>query len=532
MSATTLTTAPPEAAGHGLSRAWPALFAVEARRMLRHPAVLGALLIILASWVVPLAGNAAGRSFPDLTSRSWTVQYLMLLLAGGTYIAATLAAQRPRRFGTREFELVLSVPEDQRVAAVAAATAGPALLGGLLAAAQLGVAALMPGAAGSIRWGELLAVPAFIVVAGVAGVVVGLLGKNVAASFLVLAVLAVAGFYGLIADDSRGRWLAFAAGQNPFSTPPLPSALIDRPQWWHLAWLSGLALLGFVATLAVAGARRTRLAVPLVAALAVCSVSAVQQLQPPGAELRARLTAAREAPAAMQICERRGDVSYCAFGEFRSRIGSWAEIVEGQRALLPAGATAPALHVRQHLSIPLDSIGSAMPLPAERWSADDARAGTPNAVPVSTRWSAGGADSFDETELIGFSGLVADRMTGGGATPAEGPTICGARGAVVVWLAASATGDTRAALRTVRSHTSGSGLNLNVLDSLAGIRVGSQELGLADALLEMPPAEVRTRVAANWAGLIDPATTVDRGAEMLGLRAAPQSSSAAEGICG
>jgi hypothetical protein len=511
---------------------WQALVLAEMRRLTTHPAVLVSLAAILALWLVPFAVNPAGRSFPYLTALSVTVQYPLLLLAGGTFVAANMIAMRPHRHRTYEFESALSMPWWRRTAALAAATIAPAMIGLLIAGAQLAVQVSAPGAAGVVRMGELLAVPAATMLAGLLGILVAVASRNTAAGFVSVVVLAIVTFFGL-ASESRGRWLTFVAGQNPFTEPPMPAALLDRPQWWHLTWLLALSAVVAGVTLWLSGLRHRTVLVATALPVVVAVLAAAMQLSPPSDEANQRLAQAHTAPAGQQECAVRGKVTYCAFPEFRSRIDAWSAIVEGQLAVVPRDQAPKSLFVRQHLPITTGDEGAGVPLPLDKWSSDDAAAGTPDAIPVSTRWTEGGAGSFDETEVIGFSAWTAAVLITREPLGPDGTELCGGRGALALWLAASATPETAKALATVESHRSGGGgvVSLSALNSQAGLIVGAREAALARSLLAADPATVRTAVSANWKELTAPGTDVDRAAKLLGR---PQPGPAAPGIgfCG
>lgn len=498
---------------------WRALVLGEMRGLTTHPAVLASLAAVLALWLVPLAVDPAGARFPYLTALSVTVQYPLLLLAGGTFVAANMIAMRPHRHRTYEFESALSLPWWRRTAALAAATIGPAAIGLLVAGAQISVRAGAPGAAGVVRIGELLAVPAVTILAGLLGILVAVVSRNTAAGFISLVVLAIVTFLGL-ATDSRVRWLSLVAGQNPFSEPPMPAALLDRPQWWHVVWLLGLSAVITGVTLWFSGLRH-RIVPVATALLAVVPVlAATMQLSPPSDEANQRLAQARTAPAAQQRCEVRGVVTYCAFPEFRSRVDAWSRIVEAQLAVVPRDQAPRSVFVRQHLPIETGDQGMGLPLPLEQWASDDAAAGTPGAIPVSTRWAESGTDSFDETEVIGFSGWLAGVLVTGGPLGAEQTELCGSRGAVALWLAAGATPETTKALSTMEAHQSGGGgaVSLSVLNSRSSVLVGAREAALARALLAADQATVRAAVTANWAELTAPDTGLANAARVFGQR--------------
>jgi len=297
-------------------------------------------------------------------------------------------------------------------------------------------------------------------------------------------------------------------------SPPLPSDLIDRPEWWHLVWLLGLAVaLAFVVLRgAPAPLWITGTAVGAVAAI----IGGVMQLAPATDGFRNRLTQARTAPASMQTCETREQTRYCAFPEFRNLIGEWAEVVSGQRAKLPPAAAGRTLYVRQHLPLATAEQGLLDKLPLDRWDRDDAAAGTPGAIPVSTRWAAGGSDSFNETEVIGFATQTATVLVTGSRVPADGTMVCGSRGAVVLWLAATASADTRDAFDTALSHSSGGGVFLSVLNSSTSVQFGPRELALGRAMLAGGD-DVSSKVEEQWSELTDPGTDTRRAGQILGV---------------
>jgi hypothetical protein len=275
------------------------------------------------------------------------------------------------------------------------------------------------------------------------------------------------------------------------------------------------------------------LAVLTVVMAVVPTVAGVMQLRPPPAEHARQLDLARKAPAAQQECVDRGQVSYCAFPEFRSRVEAWARIVDAQLAVVPPGAQPADLTVRQRLPIASDPDGYTMPLPVEQWAADDVKAGTPGSIPISTRWASAGTDSFDETEVIGFSGLVAGMLVTGEPVMAAEMELCKARGAIALWLAVGATTETRLAMTTVQSHSSGGGgvVQLSVLNSAAGILVGEIEAALAEVLLRGDQAQVAAVVSENWSELTASGTSIMRAVELFGLTAQLPPQSPDIGVC-
>lgn len=230
---------------------WAGLLLAETRGLLLHPATVVTVLLALALWLIP-----GVPAFPDVTSTSWEVQYTLAVVAGGVFVAANLRALRPYRHRTADFEGVLSLPMGQRTAAALLAPLAPAALALAAGAARIHVTSLRRGATGTVQIGELLTVPAVIVLAGILGHLVAAASRNTAAGLVALVVLGIAGLAGMASAPARWRWFTPVAGEDPFAAPPLPAGLVDRPEWWHLAWLLGLAALAAGGALLLAGAGR------------------------------------------------------------------------------------------------------------------------------------------------------------------------------------------------------------------------------------------------------------------------------------
>ncbi|MFE3906341.1 hypothetical protein ACFXPY_40370 [Streptomyces sp. NPDC059153] len=99
--------------------------------------------------------------------------------------------------------------------------------------------------------------------------------------------------------------------------------------------------------------------------------------------------------------------------------------------------------------------------------------------------------------------------------------VCGARATLVLWLAGQATPGTREALRSTRERTFGGGISLPLLNSAAGLSFEPRAANFAFDLIDHPAKHNTAAVTANWAELTAPATTVDRAAQLLGVKAPP-----------
>lgn len=537
MSTSSLTQSPPPAAGQHTAGprppSWLPLTVQYVVLLCRHPAVIAGVVLAVAPWVLQLLTRPQADDFADLTSSSHTVQYPALTIAAGTYLAAHLLAGRARRHHTDEAEAVLSLPRWHRGAALCAATTAPALLALVLALARVAVLSAQPGAVGTVQPGHLLTVPALILLAGALGVALGAVVPSAAVAFVAVAGWGVVTMVGLV-SHSPLRWLAPVAGEDTVVNPPLPSHLVQQPQWWHLAWLLTLtALAVLVGLICVAAAtttqggrgyrelRRRRL-LPVAAGVVtlLAFTCAAVQLRSPTAAASAQLAAARTAPAAqpgLQTCQVREQVTYCAFEEFTAQIDAWEQVVQAQLSVTgdalsssrsagdaaddAAGGTAGEvalgsanesvlgaagpLVVRQHIPLRTDGNGFPQQLPVQQWNADEAASGTGAgaAIPVSTRWSAGGLDSYAEQDVFDFSATLAARLVTAQPLGTGNQMLCGARGALSLWLAAQAIAGTRRALATIQAHTSGLGFDSSVMGSATTLQWGTQEVQVAEAML-------------------------------------------------
>ncbi|MEU1692324.1 hypothetical protein [Streptomyces hirsutus] len=498
----------------------------ECLRIIRHPAVTGSVLLIVVLWGWEAVFSPESVDYAVLHMQSYELQAPLLAPAAGVMLAANLAALRPYRYGTIGSYEALSLPAWRRSLALLLACVPPAVVVLLLSSLRMGQFGAAEGAVGRIEIAEVVAPAVVVVLAGWLGVLGALLVHSVVLAPVALAVLGLLALVGLVSVDSPMRWLSFVAGEDAFG-PPLPSDLMYRPAGWHLVWLSALALAVLAVTLLLAGVRRRWGGAALVIALALAVPAATMQTRP----VPERIETARErlllAPNVGQRCERREQVTYCAFPEFVPYIDAWHEIVSAQLGSVSKDVAARRYAVRQRLSIPAaDEFGTSGAVPTKQWNELDASRGTPEAVSAPTSWSAGGQDSFAENEVLGFSAAFAFRVVSGKPIGGDGLTpACGGRGAVVFWLATDATEDTRLALRTVMSHTSGGyGFSMPQLGAASGPQFGPRELALGETMLarsETDRSAMARRVVSQWDELTAPNTSVDDAARLLGLPRPP-----------
>ncbi|MDG6105501.1 hypothetical protein Daura_47050 [Dactylosporangium aurantiacum] len=505
------------AAGHvSRRRAMLALARVEAVRFLRHPLTIAALLLFVAPWVYDLATGTTDR-YPVLHDKAVGMQIAgIFVLGGGALVVANLNALRAHRHHTDALYSVLVLPGPWRTGAFLLAPLPYAAVVTAIVTARIGALALLPGAAGRPDPAELVTIPALVLLFAAAGVLLAGLVRSAVVAPLAMFTFAVAAFVALVAA-ARGNTVLRLLLPVMFADLPfaLPAEVVARPSLRHLAYLAGLTALVAVAAVARSGARGRRVVTAAVLAALLTAGAGAAQFRTDPALRRAAVTAT-DNPAALQTCHRRGDVTYCPFDDFTAWVTGWDTVVRGVRRAFPAAAvTGPPLTVRQRVWAHDYPIGSAVTSDAadeaardEAWARAAAAAGTPAAVPVGTTWGDNDAEAT-------FAAAVALRlMTGSPFVP--GGTVCGARGALLVWLVGQATPATAKGLRHLDEASSGALVFADPMTFL-GLAVPDRDAAPALAALRRPAAEIAALVAADWSQLTDPATPADRFATLLGV---------------
>ncbi|RLP93189.1 hypothetical protein [Micromonospora sp. CV4] len=492
-----------------------ALFRIEAVRLLRHPAVLTGLLLYLALWAYEWGTGGLAHRYPVLQDEDRYSQVPLLLVAAGAFIASNLALTRAQRSGVAAVTDLLALAPWRRTLAQLLAPLPLAMLSGLLVGARVAHLAAAPGAVGRPSLLELVTGPLIVLLAGVAGVAVGRLTSMVAVGPLVILGMAI---FTLVGAVTLGRpmlkWWGLVAIEDEFE-PPLPADLMHRPVTAHLVYLAACAAVCCAVALARSGVDR-RIGVTAVGVTTVLAVvaGAGQSVTVPG-DVAARRSVAEREPSAQQTCRTVGRVTYCAFRDFEGRIDQWSTLVGGMLGHTPPDRAADRYVVRQRLLFGATTSSVSISPPLAVWAADDARAGTPGAVPVGTKW---GTDQIGGDAMLSFAGHFAARVvTGEPPTEASALSVCRSRAVLVLWLAATATEETTAALRSLLPRTGGS-VVLPLLDSSLGLSIGRQEVSVVRSLLDRPADQVAQQVIANWAELTRPETGTERAASLLGTR--------------
>lgn len=486
-----------------------ALARYEARRLLRHPAVLVSLALCLTAWVYPTASGLT--EYPVLHDEDRVLQLQLLLPAAGVLLASHLAVIRAAREGTAAWLGTLVLTPAQRVAAHLLALLPVVAVIAALAGIRFGWLALLPGAVSSPSAAELATGPALVLITGTLGVLVGTLTRSMAAGPITLVVVGLTivaeALFGYTASPRRRLGLIASDLEGLSAVPP---ALLDRPAGLHLLYLLLLTVVLGALALLRSGQRgavvRGTAALALVGALA----AGAAQLRPLPESVSAARKQALEAPAALHTCVRKGVVTYCAFPEFIDRHRQWSQAADGILRRVPDRARPQHITVRQRVEPIATTSDGVVRMEANRWVEDDRRAGTPGAVSVGTDW--GNGSDLGDDDMSGFATGLARHIVAGPPEDTRKP-VCGGRGVVTVWLAAQTTQESETALRaTLERHY---GLLIGFGGLLETTAVESRDVTIALALLERPADEVGKAVRQHWDKLTHPATTSTQAARIL-----------------
>ncbi len=419
-------------AAGGPRRALLALARVEAARLLRHPATLASLALLVGFWAY--RWFTGQDRYPVLHQEDYDMQLVVLVVVGGAAMTASnLATLRAHRSGAEPLFAVLLLSPARRVAAHLLALLPLGLVVAALVTIRIVLLAAQPGAAGRFNGYELAISPLAVVVLGALGVLLCGLVRSVIIPLLVLPVLAVATL-ALAAPSTATRWPAWllpvAYSYEQFA---LPRNLVARPAAAHVAYLIGVGALVSLAALGRAGARGRSLLAAAAAAAAIVTAAGSAHALPVDRSMVEGRVAAVEHPAQVQVCQRRGQVTYCAFRDFTPWIDAWDTVVRGVLRRVPVEVAGRPLAVRQRINhAGGNAIDASWPdqrrAIAESWRREDVAAGIPPSVPVGTTWG-------DVPEMA-LAGLVAyELLTGVGPTAYISVRVCGARAVLVGWLA-------------------------------------------------------------------------------------------------
>ncbi|WP_213456620.1 hypothetical protein [Rhizomonospora bruguierae] len=519
-TALTMTVSPPPITGGPATRRGATvtvltLARAESWRLLRHPAILVGLLLTAAPWVYEWLSGGLATRYPVLHDEDRFVQLPMLLLAAGTLLAANLAVLRVQRDKMVAFYSVQLTTTAQRTVAHLLSLLSLAILAGAVVALRLVWLAAAPGAIGRVSVLEAVTPPLVVLLAGVVGLFLARLTTALVAAPLTIVALAMLVLFSAVGPQ-WSRWVGPIAFEDE-TVGSLPPHLMYRPVVWHLVYLAALLAALALVTVGLSGARWSLTApAAVVAAVVVAVTGALQNSPVPDHIVDARSQAATR-PADEQVCRDVDSVRFCAFPPYEQRSEQWAAVTRGILRWAPEQVADASYVVRQRIFLK-SSAELTDPVPVEDWRADDAAAGTPESVPVSTVW--GDREGYSEIQMIQFSGAFANRaVTGSAAAIYDNAVICGARGLLILWLGAQATQETENAYRQSLEHSYGGSVVMAVLTSASGPSFPRETADLVRDLLDRPVGEVGAQMRQNWQKLADPATGLAEGAQLLGMRA-------------
>jgi len=507
-------------------RATLALARSETVRLVRHPLILLALVAFVGLGFYPLVSGRAARSTGHLVLQladQGSQLSGFLLIGSAVLIVANLATTRAARQRTATVFDLLALPGWCRVAAQMLAVGVLAAMTAVLDTVRIVALAMEPNAIGRPDPAELLAVPAVVLLFGVSGVLLGALVQSAAVAPLSLLALLAPQY--LLGIHGRITWM-LPIGPDYTLVPPLPPELMLRPAGAHLAYLIGLVVLISVLAMVKAGARTVTVLAAGVLALVVVGVSAVIQLGGPDPQVLAARLEARDHPAARHSCERREQVTYCFYPDWRPWVATWDRTVRAVLDRVPAEVAAQPIALRQRVDaivVPdtedrLLALGGTGATSSARSSAqvlDDQQAGLPEAIGLDTRWPGEGDGEVD------LAGQVAYRVLTGRAAPDPQDSVCGGQAVLLAWLAAQVSPDAAETIRWYASPNSPASNRSISFGPGAGLGVPNRELTTAVAVLTRPAKQVSAIVNRSWTELTAEQTTVERAAEILGVPAAP-----------
>ncbi|MCA2229417.1 hypothetical protein [Nonomuraea aurantiaca] len=462
------------------------LFLFEARRLVRHPLVWGATVLVLA-----LQTFLSWDQQPDLTMDPVNATGLATCLASAVLIVASLATSRDGRHGMPESLAGLPGRAEHRTRALLLATP---LVAGLAAAVAVGgylAIRLLSGPAGGRLdvWEPLTSVAAAVLAAAL-GVAVSRWARWLIAGPLVVAVLGFLIY--MNPTNGQARWL-------------LPVMQVHRPDWpdrpsaVHLVYvLAVAAAFGGIALLRHRVRPAPAAAVVVALAVAVPSGATAASTRPPAqfptnveltvAHVDSRVRERYFGPDAYRCRERQG-LTYCAFPGYEPWIPLWEQAVQPVVGALPTELRAQAPQVRQMSPTWSFADDSGVIRPPMSWGHPDQRRILAEDVAF---WATGLYDSATKH-----------------FNPSRRAAPCDARGqartVVALWLIGQVS-PPEARRQLYVDHNRG---------RLSGLDWGPAEIGYAKQLLASPGA--REKVQANWDTLVKPTTTIDQALPLLGL---------------
>ncbi|MEO3809529.1 hypothetical protein ABGB17_11065 [Sphaerisporangium sp. B11E5] len=463
-----------------------ALALFEVRRLLRSP-----LLWAAAALAVTWRATMTWQMMPNWSLEAVHTATATLIVGAAALVAANLVTTRDRRDGIREALAALPVRAPARTSAAVVATCAVAVLGAtaatLLLLATLSVDAVP---AGRLDVYELCGGVAAVALAAALGVALGRWIPHPMAPLVAIFLLGMAMIVG-----AGGRLLPVVFVWD------MPVHL-SRPSGLHVVYVCALVVLAGAAALLRYGPRPARVTAAVTALAVAAGVTT------------ATAGEAQDVPAATQHCERRGDLTYCAFPGYEPWIALWAGAVEPVARALPPAARAHLPQIRQRA-------GGDMEFYLPQADAD-------RSVRPGQTWGRNGGETAYRRTLAARTAAAITGLPWGGRNSQVDSLSCDARDqartVVALWLA---------------GHTAAQRLpvDVEIIRKFGNRRVGTMgrsdmgwvdysaaELEYSRHLLARPGA--RQAVWEHWDRLLDPRTTVRQALPLLGLRPLPATYSA------
>ena len=486
-----LTLARGEAAG------WPAA-----------PTFAAAVAFAALIGIIPILLGKFDNEFHELTTVISAFPISVWPTAGMVLAAVHYAATRARRDGSAELFETLPTSNEVR---------GFGMLGIAAAGVVLAIATMtfwivlwlvvgVPGTPDTGTWIEMLTAIVTVAGAGVFGLLVARVAPwSLASIVAIVAVAAADGRLLAMSDRSeRGRWFALWPGFLEF-----PRRFDTAPLGAHLAWVAALSALCTAVVLIAyhATARRAAGAAAVLVTVALCGA---WQAQGASAARLETIVSDITNPLANQECRTDGQVRACAYRPYDDHLDWWVDISKRVLAATPESARVERrgeLLMVQQLDTRLyryldHKVQKSLSTGAVPPPVSDALVLT---------W-----DSIDNPNMRFAHAMATAQWVVGLPVPTRlEQKPCSAsgqpRGALALWLAASAMPNGRSdlgragpseVLYPMDSNPSGPFVvpwrDGHVHESVVWT---NSDIVIARALLAMPQADLRRKLAANWTAL-------------------------------
>lgn len=525
----------------------------EARRLLRHPASILGLVLGLAGPVV-----ATWTELPVLNRFDALVAESLIPFAVGVLIAAHLGTMRARRHRTTELFDSLAASNETMTAGHLIAVFYAAAFALMVTLVELAYMKAIGGVTAP-RPEVVLGGPAIVLFGGAFGVALGRWAPRLFAAPLGLAGIVAACTAVTTNTYAHEReWLSLWVPSEVLAG--VTSEFSLHPHGWRLLYVTGLMIVA--AAMAFGQIRRLRVGVLGLALLAAAGAAFAGHGTMRPVQRGDQMAFAVETfeDSGGLSCREHSSVRYCAIPGYESWIDRWRVPVEGVLGALPSTVNPGHLNIIQSPSN--ESWGEHANAPLVRYFISERKKLTPGSGPgISPSLNWGRNSHEGQSELALALRVAADvtgvdsrfRFTEADIAKLDRPRRYGyrvgqlqrycyaleqGRSVVVLWLAAQATDGSEAALRRAVSkvpfvadggdddrYFSAEQWVLQEYEyettGRSNVTWGTREATYAEQLLDRDEAEVQAAIAANWDRLVDPATTSDEAASILGLAPLP-----------